>query len=55
MNAWSLLAAHCALEGATTTRKSKQMFEMAVFSLGPQPHAFYGGLQVGKNLQNSIF
>ena len=43
------------LEGATTTRRSKQMFQMAVFSLGPHPHGFYGGLEVKKNLQNSIF
>ena len=43
------------LEGATTTKKSKQMFKTAVFSLGPHPHGCHWGLEVGKNPQNLIF
>ena len=35
---------HLSPEGALTTKKSKQMFKMAILSLAPRPEGPEGGL-----------
>ena len=42
-------------EGAFTTKKSKQMFKTAIFSLGPHPQGAHGCVQIVENQQNLIY
>ena len=45
---------HLSPEGALTTKKSKQMFKTAIFSLAPRTEGPKGNLQIGYNLKKLI-